>query len=275
VLNPPSSPTEPAPRWLGPVRLPADFAGRLLRAATSLADRIGPWYCWPLVGVLVGALPLAVDVVFGWSQSRLTTALLLTPLLVAAAARGTPGRGMAVLVAAIVVHSLGFIALAAHAPDRLSGSFPAGEDYWRRSHAWITTGESDEYNPASWVPDHVLHLVAVVVFGYLSLGLVPLWEGFYEVDLMNVYVGRLLAHSTSPGPALLLGWHPWSVCRGIGFLLLTYQVASWSLSRLTGAPSDGGATRRWVIGLSFLVLDGILKYACLEDVRCVLAANLR
>jgi hypothetical protein len=74
----------------------------------------------------------------------------------------------------------------------------------------------------------------------------------------------------------MLGWHPWSVCRGIGYLVLTYEIASLSLSRLSGTPLASLQARqwRWGLGLGFLVLDGIIKYTLLEAVRRVLAECL-
>lgn len=115
----------------------------------------------------------------------------------------------------------------------------------------------------------------MVVWCYLSLGFVPLAQGLYELDLMNVYVGRLLG-SSEPGPGLLFAWHPWSLCRGIGFLFLTFELTSLSFARLTGVQLSRSQRRwfRWQLGLGFLCLDGVIKYFCLEPVRRILAAHL-
>jgi hypothetical protein len=126
------------------------------------------------------------------------------------------------------------------------------------------------------LPAHVQLLGGVVLFAYTSLGLVPFWEGFYQVDLMNGYVSQLVLHSHNPWTALGLGWHPWSICRGIGFCVITFEMCSISLGRLTGAPLSTCSRRRarWLAGLGFLLLDTALKYILLEPVRMVLAANL-
>ena len=73
-----------------------------------------------------------------------------------------------------------------------------------------------------------------------------------------------------------LGWHPWSLCRGLGYLFLTYEIASLSLARLTGVSLSPWQRRlgRWLIGLTFLMLDGLLKYLCLDPVRQILAGHL-
>ena len=119
-------------------------------------------------------------------------------------------------------------------------------------------------------------VVAVVLFSYTSLGLIPLWQGLYEVDLMNFYVGSLLARAEAPGPGLMLAWHPWSICRGLGYLVLTYELTRLSFARLTGL-NPGTAfsiRRRWAVGISFLLLDAVLKYLCLEPVRRILGECL-
>jgi hypothetical protein len=251
-------------------------ARRTFLLADRLAGRMGPWYRWPLAGLAIGAVPLLVDWGTGWPSSRLVGALLLTPLLLAAIARDSLGRGLGLLVAAYLGHSAVAIALVAHDAGRMASVLPGGEGYWQQSQEWIVTGASPEYDLGWWLPAHCQILGVVSVFTYLSLGFVTLWQGFHEVDLMNFYVGQLLVHSRHPGLALAVGWHPWSLCRGVGFLFLTFEVASFSLARLTGVPLSTPAVRRrrWVVGLSFLLLDGVLKFLLLDTVRGVLAANL-
>ncbi|MGE3806611.1 MAG: hypothetical protein AB7K24_18240 [Gemmataceae bacterium] len=201
---------------------------------------------------------------------------MLAPLFIAAVARNSMARGLGVVAAAFLGHSLSMILLAAFAPAYIVDSFPPGFQYWEQSRSWIVTGFSPEYDLSWWLPAHVQLLAGVAVFTYTSLGLLTFWQGLYEVDLMNVYVGHLLAHSHTPWLALACGWHPWSVCRGIGYLVLTFEIASLSLSRLTGVPLATREERgwRWLIGLSFLVADGLIKYFFLDSVRQTLAGNL-
>jgi hypothetical protein len=259
------------------LRLPGGLGGHLLAAATGLADRLGPAYRWLLVGAAAGTVPLLCDVRLGWRVGSLVSALVLSPVLLAAVSRNLPGRGLAAVATAFVCHSALAIGLAAHDPDRLAAALPQGPEYWSRSLDWITTGTSREYDVSWWLPAHLQLLAAMVALTYTSLGLIPLWQGLYEVDLMNFYVGRLLAHSQSPAVALAVGWHPWSVCRGVGYLVLTYEITSLSLSRLAGVPLASGRARRWRwgVGLGFLATDAVVKFTCLEPIRQVLAANLR
>jgi hypothetical protein len=265
------------PGWLGPLRLPDWMGARVLAAARDLGGRLGPTHRWLLAGVLIGAGPLWLDYRLGWSVNPLVTALLLTPLLLAGAALDSPVRGLGAVAAAFAAHSVVVIALAQADPEGLARVLKEGPSYWERSHAWITTGASREYDVAWWLPAHLQLLAAMVALTYTSLGLLPLWQGLYEVDLMNFYVGRLLAGSESPALSLALGWHPWSLCRAAGYLLLTYEVTSLSLARLAGVRLSSPSARRWRwgVGLAFLMLDAAVKYTCLEGVRQALAGNLR
>jgi hypothetical protein len=230
-----------------------------------------------MAGLLLGTAPVWLDYQIGCSASRLLTAVLLTPLLVATVAEDSLGKGAAALGAAFVGHSAAFIALAATDPERLAAIMPAGEAYWQESHQWILTGVSREYDLSWWLPAHLQWLVAVSIFTYLSLGLATFWQGFYELDLMNCYVGQLMANSRNPLLALALGWHPWSLCRAIGFFFITFEVTSFSCERLTGVTLSTCRRRtgRWLAGLSFLLLDGLLKFSLLGTVRQELAGNLR
>src|SRR5262245_38209383 len=146
---------ERRPGWLGPLRLPARLANLLRRSAEGLAARLGPWPVWLLAGALAGAGPLALDALLGWSQSRWTTPLLVTPLLLAAVSRASACRGIGTLAAAFAAHSAVAIALAAYAPHSLARACDGGADYWDRSQAWILTGVSREYDAAWWVPAHL------------------------------------------------------------------------------------------------------------------------
>jgi hypothetical protein len=264
-------------RWLWPFRLPAGMGPLTFQAAWRLNRRLGAWPFWFLAGLLLGAAPVLLDCALGCSASRLLTAMLLAPLLVAAVAEDALGKSAAALGAAFVGHSALFIALAASDPERLALLMPAGQAYWQESHQWIVTGLSQEYDVSWWLPAHLQWLVAVSVFTYLSLGVATFWQGFYELDLMNCYVGQLMASSHNPLLALALGWHPWSLCRAVGFFFITFEVTSISCERFTGVPLSTRRRRmgRWLTGLSFLLLDGLLKFFLLGTVRVALASNLR
>jgi hypothetical protein len=263
-------------RWLGIFRLPRRLSRQVLSVSTALADGLGGLPGWLAAGVVLGVGPLYVDYLLGWSLHQLATPFLIFPLLLAAVARDALVRGLALLGALLVAHCALAVALSAHDPAGMALVLPGGADYWDKSQRWIRGFHNPEYDPASWLPAQLQLLGAFCLYGYVSLGVAPLWQGFHEVGLMNYYVGRLMAESEDPFLALVLGWHPWSWCRGLGYLILTFEVSSLALEHLTGTRLSSLRRRlwRWGAGLTFLALDIGIKYASMGTVRELLAANL-
>jgi hypothetical protein len=275
---PPAWPAPPAPRWrwLGFFRLPRRLSRQVLSVSAALADRLGRLPGWLGAGVVLGAGPLYVDYLLGRSLHQLALPFLIFPLLLAAVARDALGRGLAFLGTLLVAHCALAVALSAHDPAGMAVVLPGGAAYWDQSERWIRGFYNPEYDPASWLPAQLQLLGAFCLYGYLSLGMAPLWQGFHEAGLMNYYVGRLMAESEDPLLALVLGWHPWSWCRGLGYLILTFEVSSLALEHLTGTRLSSLRRRlgRWGAGLAFLALDIGIKYASMGTVREMLAANL-
>jgi hypothetical protein len=263
------------PGWLGPLKFPRRWTESWLRSFRSLADWLKRDPRWCAIGLALGIGPVALDWWIGLAVSQTITAVCCVPLLLAAVSRDRYYPALPCLCLAVFGHSAAYISLAALDPEGITRVFPPGIEYWEETRHWIETGESKVYDVGAWVPSHLQLAVVMVLWCYLSLGLVPLAQGLYQLDLMNVYVGRLLA-SAEPGPGLLFAWHPWSICRGIGFLFLTYELTSLSFARLTGERLSTPRKRwhRWQLGLGFLFLDGAIKLFCLEPVRRVLAAHL-
>lgn len=262
--------------WLWPVRLSPRTARSLLAVATTLAERLGPWPVWIMLGAVIGAGPLLVGYLTGLPGQQAASALLLMPIMVAAISRDWTGRGLGTVGSAFFAHCALAIMLSVRSPLPERPLLPDGLDYWQQSKAWIETGTSPEYELGYWLPVHGQLVFSVAGLSYLSLGMSTFWGGFYQVDLMNYYVSQLVVHSRSPWIALTLGWHPWSQLRGIGYLLITFEMASWSLSRLTGTSLSTRRIRltRWTAGLVFVMLDCLVKYCFLDTVRQTLAANL-
>jgi len=231
---------------------------------------------WPLAGALVGCVPLAVGFALGTAFHQVLSAFGGLLLLLAAARQGRTKVGIAAVAWAFVSHSILAILLSRFWPTRAAACFPEGATYWVKQLHWIVSGHDPEYVMANWLPAHFQLLGAMVLFTYVSLGLATMLQGFYEVDLMNYYVGRLLASSDGSPLSLLLGWHPWSVLRGVCYTVLMFEVASWSLSRLTGRELSTVAARRWRWGIAgvFFALDCIVKLGATEAVRSTLAAHL-
>lgn len=261
--------------WLWPLRIPDRIAQRTQHLAERFGAMIARRGLWIPLCLACGTLPILLSYATGVGGYRPLTALLATPLMTGAIAIRSARLGLAILGVTFISHCGITIALAAHDPDGLRVVLPSGADYWTRTHHWIVSGESPEYRLGWWLPAHCQLLLAVALFTYTSFGFIAIWQGLLEVDLMNFYVGQLLAHSDDAFVALAFGWHPWSVCRGIGYLFVIYAVASYSYHRLT---KTAVPVRRhiycWVAGLTFLVLDGTIKYLGLETVRTILLENL-
>ncbi|MFO0969542.1 MAG: hypothetical protein U0793_28625 [Gemmataceae bacterium] len=241
-------------------------------AARALGDRLGSWYKWAAAGACVGGIPVLAAEFLGWYPALGITALLLAPLLMAAAAGDRLDRGAVLLAAAFAGHSAVVLFFTARSPDAVAGLFPEGEAYWRQTRQWILTGENPEYESAYWLPVHLLLFLSVALLAYPSFGFLTLYVGLAQVDLMNVYVGHLLVSAPNPWLALMPGWHPWSILRGLGYLLVTFEVASLSLERLAAVPLSTPERRwgRWRLAFFFLAADVATKYCCLEPCRRVL-----
>lgn len=262
--------------WIWPLR----FSGRVRRRVDASVCWLDHLIATPVrllaCAILLGSLPALVSVMSGHSLDRPLTTLAMTPLLLAAARRDCMPCGLALLGLVFVAHSATMIGLTALTPDRVASVFPPGQAYWIESRDWILSGVSPEYETSYWLPAHVMQFVGGAFFTFTSLGGVLIWEGLYQVDLMNVYVGNLVLNSDNPLLALGLGWHPWSVLRGVGFLFVGFEACSYSLERFLGTPFSTRRRRliRWGFGTGFLALDGAVKFCCLGIIRDTLHSNL-
>lgn len=263
-------------RWLGPLGLRTHEARALHAWLERAAARLGPAWRWLGAGVLVGTAPFALSWLLGVAAWALPTSLGLAALFVLGAAARRPNTALAAVGLGMFAHCALAIALVATDPAGAAPLLEDGVAYWEKTLRWVQTGESPEYQLWWWVPAHLQLVAVTVVLSYVSLGITTLYEGMYEVGLMNCYVGHLLAEAHDPVTALFVGWHPWSVARGLGFLVLTYELVDLSLSRLLGVPLSTRRARlvRWGVALSFVALDGLLKLFLLEIVRTSIAGAL-
>jgi hypothetical protein len=94
---------------------------------------------------------------------------------------------------------------------------------------------------------------------------------------MNYYVARLLAVSRNPAFALGLGWHVWSVARGVCYALLLYEVSSHALALTSRRFTVDRRARvwRWSLAAACFALDCSLKSLLMEPVRLAIRDNLR
>jgi hypothetical protein len=254
-------------RWIG---------ARLLRVA-AWGEPLGRGWRWLPAAVAVGAIPVAASYLFNVPGHGLVTAVALWLLFLACVREGAAAKGLSVVAVAFATHSIVAIALAELDPSPLSRIFAGGEEYWQRQVTWITTGRDPEYDWHVWVPAHAILLGAVLGLSMSSIGLATFCYGFAQVDLMNVYCGRLIAHSQSAAVAVACGWHPWSVARGLGCLLIVWNVSEWTMAKAAGLERARSRWRawRWAGAAAFVVADGVMKCLLMEAVRGELASGFR
>jgi hypothetical protein len=267
---------KPAPTFLSPLmRLPRVAGNCAFRLAGTTAPwcRGGWWIAW---AIAIGTVPVTISFVLNIPGHHWLSALLLAALCLGLVREDAWFRGMGLIGLAFAVHSVVVIALAAAAPHRAAAILPGASDYWHKQQTWIETGQDPEYRLQAWVPAHLQLLGASSLFTFTSLGTVTFGQGFYEVDLMNYYNGQMLGRAQSAPWSLLLGWHVWSVLRGLGYLVLTFEIISLALAAWSGKCLSPWRARasRWGAGLGLLAADGVAKFLLLEVVRQRLDANL-
>ncbi len=262
-------------RWLGLIPVPRLVATQLERAANDLEPFI-VGHRWFISAFIAGVIPLLIALAVGSAVHQIASGMLGFLLLLPALRRDDSFRAVGIVALLFVSHSVVAIAASRYWPTATAAAFPGGAEYFDKNLYWIRTGIDPEYIAGNWVPAHFQLLGAMLFFTIMSLGLAPLWQGFHEVDLMNHYVGRLLATSDGSPMSFLFGWHPWSVCRGICYTLLVVEMGSLSLEGLLGKPLSTRRRRltRWSIAAAFFCFDCLLKYFALDFVRNQLAAHL-
>jgi len=263
------------PYWIWPLRLPAADRRRIDRWCVSAAASTAGSR-WIAAAAVAGVLPLLLCYACGWGGHRMVSAVLLFPAYVSLVRQDRQRAGFATVLVCFALHSATAITLTLLDPAGAADVLTGGAAYWEKNFHWIRTGLDPEYQLVNWLPAHARQLLGMAVYGFTSLGLIPLDQGLYEIDLMSFYVGRLLRVSRHAWVAVLAGWHFWAILRGVAYTRIVFEVSSLSLSRLTGVPlsSPPRRRRRWLVGLTLLVLDGLGKYLALEPVRALLSANL-
>ena len=248
---------------------------RICRLAVASEPFCRGWR-WLPSAVLVGGLPVAIAMVFRSSSHQLVTAIALMLLCLGLSWRDAWWTGVATIGIAFATHCGVAILLAYSHPAAAAEMLPDGADYWQKQQSWICTGVDVEYELSAWVPAHAQLLVGSTVFSFTSLGAVTFYHGMYEVDLMNYYTGQLLSHSRNRPWALVLGWHVWSVLRGLGYTIVSFELASLALQLFSQRQLVSWTRRGWrfALGLLFLLSDGIAKATLMETVRLQLFENL-
>lgn len=185
------------------------------------------------------------------------------------------GAVVAVLVwaAALAVFGTIVFALWPTAPDALVWNGPA---YREEMLHWIRTGEGSEGSPRLFLPQHLLHLVAFVVFSLITASVASIFMGAVLMNYMDFYVASLARAGAPAWAVTLLGWQPWALCRVSAFCILGAVLAEPLLSRFRPYAYDGlGAARRFFAAAGALILaDWLLKAALAPAWRSWLRAVL-
>jgi hypothetical protein len=225
---------------------------------------------------VIGVAPLWVSWLLGWSFHRELAGLLLFFPFLALVATDRPGMASALVFTAFACHSGLAMLLAKGFPTQTALVLTDGAPYCAANLQWIQTGVDPERSPSVWLLVQLQEAAGMAIWATSSLGLVPLVRGFYQIDLMNFFVGRLLAASENGLIAILVGWHPWAILRGIGYVRLAFAAVSASLGYFLGrslAP-PGLVWKRWALAGGLLLGDVLLKFATLDWVRETLFFNL-
>ena len=251
-------------------------AATSLRQLARCSEHLFPGHRAFVAAGLLGGAPFALSFLLGLPGHQVVSAILLSFLMLALVRRDALVAGMACMVVAFASHSTLVILAAKYHPTRTASVVPDGASYWEKQIRWIRTGEDPEYQWQAWVPAHTQLALGSSLYSFTSMGALTFAQGFYEVDLMNYYNGRLASESRSTARSITLGWHVWSVLRGVGYLFLTFELISISFQTFSGVMISTNHRRltRWVAGISFLLADGIIKWVYSESVRQMLDDNL-
>lgn len=135
-----------------------------------------------------------------------------------------------------------------------------GPEYVDEMFRWVRTGIGAEGTPSMFIPQHLLHTGIFIVLSLVSGGLLSLVMGSMLMNYMSFYVGSLILNSRNTGLAILMGWHPWSIFRVAGFVVLGVILAEPLICRITGRPYQSGDVRKYVLFVvAALLTDAIMK----------------
>lgn len=259
---------------------PIGTAARLARVVVRLATLAEPscrGWLWIPTSISVGSVPFLVSFAFGVAGHQLVSGVLLVAICLTSVRADRALVGMAMIGIAFLSHSSVVIAAAVSFPDQAAAVLPDAKEYWELQIQWIETGQNHEYDLWQWVPAHFMIFGGTTIFTLSSFGAMTFFQGFYQVDLMNYYNAQLITASVNQPIAMATGWHIWSLLRGIGYLFLTFELISFAYQLWTREIVSTwlARRRRWLVGLSFLLADGVVKATMLEIVRLQLFSNLQ
>ena len=144
--------------------------------------------------------------------------------------------------------------------DSLDRLVDRGLVYHREAMQWTLTGEGDMGVPETFIPQHIIGALKVLVSAAASCGLFALIGGSRELNIMNFHVAKLIQKSVHPLYALAFAWPPWSIIRGWAYLALMVGAAKFFLILIRRhAPNWKPVIFYSAFGLLGAAIDVILK----------------
>ena len=105
-------------------------------------------------------------------------------------------------------------------PDMATVAVINGFQYWDEMLPWLHGYAVKEGIPSQFIPEHLMHMGIVIISSLISAGMIALIFGTVLVNYMNYYVAQLMINSPTPLLMAVIGWHPWSICRVLSFIIL-------------------------------------------------------
>ncbi|MFH1515756.1 MAG: hypothetical protein ABIG42_09895, partial [bacterium] len=160
--------------------------------------------------------------------------------------------------------------------DKASAVIINGEEYWEEMYWWLAGAPAKESTPSQFIPEHIKHMVIVAVASLASAGMLALLFGTVLMNYMNYYVSQLMLNSSKPLLMAVIGWHPWSICRVVSFIILGCALAWPLVSRFgKGEKIDARKFKIMVgIAIGLEILDILLKTFIGPGWRELLLVNL-
>lgn len=218
----------------------------------------GPSGAWVWLLLATPLLPWLVALPAGAFLLPLLAPLTLFPSFVARVRAGRYGAAWALGMGWAALLSAGVMALVHLAPDLAARGILNGEPYRQEMFGWIETGTGKEVTPASFLPEHALHLGVFLLLTYVSGGYLGLVLGALLMAYMSYFVGTFGVASGEPLLGALAAWVPWSVVRVAAFVLFGAVLARPLWVRRAW-PFTSREARLLLLGAAGIVVDVAVK----------------
>lgn len=244
--------------------MPADQKSRLI-------------YLQPLMIVLLVFIPFSIGYFSGIAiLLPLLTGIPAGIVLIKHLSKGAIYRAILDMILYVFWLSIIGIILMYYFHDRASDVVIRSEEYWSDMELWLKGDPSKQGTPSEFIPEHIKHTVTVSVASLISAGMIGINFGTVLMNYMNYYVATIMLMSDSPLLLAIIGWHPYSVCRVIGFIILGCTFSWVFVSRFS---KESNFNRRIfvfliILGLCLELLDILLKIYIAPGWRDLIVANI-